>query len=245
MSADNSDSHSIAQTVALSSASPAAEREPKSSASSRTEDRPRGGDSTPEVGEGRFGEALEEHRKKHKGLLPESWRVRLPIFQGPLDLLLHLIRVNEVDITDIPVALICDQYHEYLELMEDLDLDVAGEYIYEAAILIQLKSRLLLPRPKLEEGEEPPQDPRTELVERLLEYQRLKDAAQTLAEVSSLRSGLLTREWQELRGPADDDRELEVGDLSLFDLLKVFKMTRMDKLFKLADDEKKLAKIIA
>ena len=94
--------------------------------------------------------------------LPESWRVDLPVFQGPLDLLLHLIKVNEVDIGDIPVALICDQFHEYLHLMEELNLDVAGEYIYEAAMLIHLKSKLLLPRPGDED--ESGEDPREELV---------------------------------------------------------------------------------
>ena len=74
---------------------------------------------------------------KHEGAaLPESWRVHLPVFDGPLDLLLHLIKINRVEITDIPVAVICDQFHEYLRLMEELNLDIAGEYIYEAAVLI-------------------------------------------------------------------------------------------------------------
>jgi segregation and condensation protein A len=166
--------------------------------------------------------ALEEFRKTHRGLLPESWRVRLPIFEGPLDLLLHLVRVNKVEITDIPVSLICDQYHEYLALMDELDLDVAGEYVYEAALLIQLKSRLLLPQPKLEEGEEPPEDPRHELVRRLLEYQRIKEAAQTLAEVDAVRRGLWTRTPQPRPG-VEDTEEMDLGDLSLFDLLGVFR----------------------
>ena len=165
---------------------------------------------------------LQKHRAKHRGLLPEDWRVRLPVFEGPLDLLLHLIRVNRVEITDIPVALICDQYHEYLDLMEELDLDVAGEYIYEAAILIQLKSRMLLPQPKLEDGEDPPEDPRQELVQRLLEYQRLKEAATTLAEVDRLRLGIWTRAPERI-DPSSEDDEVELGDLSMFDLLKVFR----------------------
>ncbi|MEM6701077.1 MAG: segregation/condensation protein A [Acidobacteriota bacterium] len=167
-------------------------------------------------------ERLEKHRRKHKGLLPESWRVKLPVFEGPLDLLLHLIRIDEVEISDIPVALICDQYHEYLGLMEELDLDIAGEYIYEAALLIQLKARMLLPQPKVEEGEEAPEDPREELVRRLLEYRRLKDAAQTLAEVDSVRSGVWTRQPERI-DPDPDDNELDLGDLSLFDLLSVFR----------------------
>ncbi|HVS65778.1 MAG TPA: segregation/condensation protein A [Thermoanaerobaculia bacterium] len=165
---------------------------------------------------------LEEFRKTHRGLLPESWRVRLPAFEGPLDLLLHLIRINRVEITDIPVSLICDQYHEYLALMDELDLDIAGEYVYEAALLIQLKSRLLLPQPKVEEGEEPPEDPREELVRRLLEYQRIKEAAQTLAEVDAVRRGLWTRVQQPLPG-GEGSEEMELGDLSLYDLLAVFR----------------------
>ena len=158
-------------------------------------------------------------------LLPESWRVQLPVFEGPLDLLLHLIKINEVEITDIPVALICDQFHEYLGLMEELDLDIAGEYIYEAAILIHLKSRMLLPRPEInEEGVE--EDPRQELVERLLEYQRLKEAAMTLAEVDEMRRGMWSRlplrlELQDAEG-GDDEGGLDIGDVSLFDLLESF-----------------------
>lgn len=154
-------------------------------------------------------------------LLPASWRVRLPAFEGPLDLLLQLVRVNEIEITDIPVALVCDQFHEYLALMDELDLDVAAEYIYEAALLIQLKARVLLPRPEPAPGEEP-EDPRRELIERLLEYQRLKEAAQTLAEVHDLRHGLWSRSATPPSGPGEDE-EFDVGDLSLFDLLQVLR----------------------
>lgn len=153
------------------------------------------------------------------GLLPDSWRVRLPVFEGPLDLLLHLIRINEVEITEIPVATICDQFHEYLHLMEELNLDVAGEYIYEAALLIHLKSKMLLPRPPKREGEEEEEDPRQELVERLLEYRRLKEAAQSLAEVHSLRRGIMTRDAPLDVGTEEDGAEIDLGDVSLYDLL--------------------------
>jgi len=154
------------------------------------------------------------------GGLPEGWQVCLPVFEGPLDLLLHLVKINQVEIIDIPVATICDQFHEYLALMEELDLDVAGEYIYEASILIQLKSRMLLPIARDEQGEII-EDPREEMVGRLLEYRRLKDAAQTLAEVHSVRRGVWTRaspELEELRRDEEGPR-LEVDELSLFDLL--------------------------
>ena len=154
-------------------------------------------------------------------LLPEAWRVQLPEFEGPLDLLLHLIRINEVEITDIPIATICDQYHEYLRLMEELDLDVAGEYIYEAALLIQLKSKMLLPRPRPDGDSAPEEDPREELVQRLLEYRRLKEAAQTLAEVDRLRQGVWTRPKQAWRGTEGEEMSLE--EISLFDLLTAFR----------------------
>lgn len=157
------------------------------------------------------------------GLLPESWRVHLPVFDGPLDLLLHLIKINKVEITDIPVATICDQFNEYLRLMEELNLDIAGEYIYEAAVLIHLKSKMLLPKPKKAEGE-PEEDPRQELVERLLEYRRLKEAAQSLAELDRVRMGIWTRKPQPLPKPdLSEDEEIDIGEVSLFDLLGALK----------------------
>ena len=156
-------------------------------------------------------------------LLPASWRVQLPVFEGPLDLLLHLIKINRVEITDIPVATICDQFHAYLQLMEQLNLDIAGEYIYEAALLIHLKSKMLLPRPAAREGE-PEEDPRQDLVERLLEYRRLKEVAQSLAEVDRLRVGVWTRQPQPLpASPAGEEETVELGEVSLFDLLSALK----------------------
>lgn len=148
--------------------------------------------------------------------LPEGWRVELPTFEGPLDLLLHLVKINQVELTDIPVALICDQFHGYLQLMEELNLDIAAEFIYEAALLIHLKSRMLLPRPSSTDVEG--EDPREELVQRLVEYRRMKDAAQTLAEVDVLRQGLWTRPPQRVPGP-DQEESIDLGEVSLFDLL--------------------------
>jgi segregation and condensation protein A len=158
-----------------------------------------------------------------EGPLPAAWRVHLPIFEGPLDLLLHLIKLNRVDITDIPVATICDQFHAYLGLMEELNLDIAGEYIYEAALLIHIKSKMLLPRPAGKESE-PEEDPRQELVERLLEYRRLKEMAQSLAEVDRLRLGIWTRRPQPLpAAPEDEEQQIDLGEVSLFDLMGAFK----------------------
>ena len=159
------------------------------------------------------------------GTLPESWRVRLPDFEGPLDLLLSLIRLNKVEIVDIPVALICDQFHEYLHLMEELSLDIAGEYIYMASYLVHLKSKMLLPKPKTLKGEVIDEDPRQDLVERLLEYRRLKEAAQSLAEVDSVRRGMWPRKSDEIKRIAKDDAPvMDLSDLSMFDLLKTFKV---------------------
>jgi segregation and condensation protein A len=162
--------------------------------------------------------------------LPEAWRVQLPVFEGPLDLLLHLIRINEVAITDIPVATICDQFQEYLGLLEELDLDIAAEYIYEAAVLIQLKSKLLLPTPRNVDGTPVEEDPRQELVERLLEYRRLKEAAQALAEVHRMRQGVWTRPRSSWR-PDGDEEEVSLEEISLYDLLAAFRqvLDRFDR----------------
>jgi segregation and condensation protein A len=148
-----------------------------------------------------------------------AYAVKLPIFEGPLDLLLHLIRQNEVEITDIPIALIGTQYLAYIELMQELDIDVAAEYLVMAATLALIKSRMLLP-PDDEELETEELDPRAELIARLLEYQRFKEAAETLS-----KRRLLGRDIFEAKGPApestpDADRELDVG---LFELIEAFR----------------------
>jgi segregation and condensation protein A len=148
-----------------------------------------------------------------------SYAVKLPVFEGPLDLLLHLIRQNEVDIADIPIALIGKQYLQYIELMKELNIDVAAEYLVMAATLALIKSRMLLPaEQENEEGEEV--DPRAELVARLLEYQRFKEAAEALS-----RRRLLGRDIFEARGPSieppeESEREIEVG---LFELIEAFR----------------------
>jgi segregation and condensation protein A len=145
--------------------------------------------------------------------------VKLDVFEGPLDLLLHLIRENEVDVHDIPIAAIAAQYVEYLALMRELNLDVAGEYLLMAATLAWIKSRMLLP-PAPGEEEEEGVDPRLELVARLLEYQRFKEAAEELG-----RRPLLGRDVFEARGAgpeqaSDAEREVEVG---LFQLVSAFR----------------------
>src|SRR6187401_1687920 len=117
----------------------------------------------------------------------EDYPVRLINFEGPLDLLLHLIRKHEVNIYDIPIALITQQYLEYLDLMSELNLDVVGEFLVMAATLIHIKSRTLLPRPDPAQ-DDPEEDPREALMRRLLEHQKFKAAAELLHERETLRS---------------------------------------------------------
>jgi segregation and condensation protein A len=141
--------------------------------------------------------------------------IAIPAFSGPFDLLLHLIRVNEVSITDIPIAEITEQYTAYLDTMRELDLDVASEYIGMAAELIYIKSRMLLPRAPGEPEESPLED----LQRRLLEYQRYKEAAETLHEVDALRAGL----WPRPRIAPPASPEGETLEVSTFDLIAAFR----------------------
>ncbi len=115
---------------------------------------------------------------------PYALQVFLEAFEGPLDLLLYLIRRQNIDILDIPIAEITKQYVQYIELMHELQLELAGEYLVMAAMLAEIKSRMLLPRPQAEEEEE--DDPRAELVRRLQEYERFKKAAQDLSDLPRL-----------------------------------------------------------
>jgi segregation and condensation protein A len=158
-----------------------------------------------------------------------SYEVKLDIFEGPLDLLLYLIRKNELDIYNIPMALVTEQYLEHLEMMKALNLDLAGEYLVLAATLIHIKSRMLLP---VEEGTaetEEERDPRAELVRQLLEYQAFKEAALSLD-----RRVMLGRDVFKRVLPADeipDEPEEAMMEVSLFELIEAFKQVveRMDK----------------
>jgi segregation and condensation protein A len=121
------------------------------------------------------------------------YRIKLPVFEGPLDLLLHLIKKNEVEIVDIPIATITEQYLAYLEMMRQLNLDVAGEFLVMAATLTLIKSRSLLP-PSEGGEEEEEADPRADLVRQLLDYQRYREAALALSERPLLRRDVFARE---------------------------------------------------
>jgi segregation and condensation protein A len=153
---------------------------------------------------------------------PDSFAVKLEMFEGPLDLLLHLIKRSEVNIHDIPIALITRQYLAAIELMQELNLDLAGEYLVMAATLIHIKSKMLLPRPETAagvEGEE--EDPRDALVRRLLEHQKFKAAAELLHEREQLRSAQWQRPDGRVAEMAGDDYEPEI-EVDLFSLLSAF-----------------------
>jgi segregation and condensation protein A len=147
-----------------------------------------------------------------------QYQVKLDIFEGPLDLLLYLIKKNEVDIYDIPIALITGQYLEYLDLMRELNLDIAGEFLVMASTLIKIKSQMLLP-PVEGEGEgEDEADPRAELMEHLLEYQRYKEAAQQLFTRELLEKDIFTRPLTDEPGQAKSEEDVLI-EASLFDLV--------------------------
>ena len=151
-----------------------------------------------------------------------NYTVKLDIFEGPLDLLLYLIRKNEVDIYDIPIALITEQYLEYLDLMTVLNLDIAGDFLVMAATLAKIKSKMLLP-PSVdsEEGEEG-DDPRAELMEHLLEYQQYKEVADQLKNRELLEKDIFTRIQIEEHIP-ELDKNSAVIEASLFDLVDALK----------------------
>ncbi len=151
----------------------------------------------------------------------EAYPVRLDNFEGPLDLLLHLIKRNEVSIYDIPITLITKQYLEYIDLMQEMNLDVAGEFLVMAATLIHIKSRLLLPRPDPTQ-DDPEEDPREALVRRLLEHQKFKAAAELLHERETLRSAQWTRPDGPIAEIAGEAPEPEV-EVDLFSLISAFR----------------------
>jgi len=153
-------------------------------------------------------------------MIEQDQHFHLDIFAGPLDLLLYLIRKNEVDIYNIPIQRITEQYLKYLELMKILDLDIAGEFLSMAATLMHIKSRLLLPPEEREELEEEEEDPRWELVRQLLEYKRFKDAADLFGNLERDQGKTFSRK------PAVPDpvpaAELPLAEIDLFKLLDAF-----------------------
>jgi segregation and condensation protein A len=149
----------------------------------------------------------------------EEYNIKLEIFEGPLDLLLHLIRKNEVDIFDIPISLITDQYLEYIDMMKALNINIAGDFLVMAATLIHIKSRMLLPE-KEEEGEA--EDPREELTRPLLEYMQFRELAGELAEREVLERDVFQRR-PDKDYSADFEPEDAQIEVNLFQLMDAFK----------------------
>ena len=149
-------------------------------------------------------------------------RIHVAEFDGPLDLLLYLIKRDKIDIHDIPIAPITRSYMEYLDLMQELNLDVAGDFMVMAATLIHIKSKMLVPvDPTEAQGDEDQEDPREALVQRLLEFQRYKEAAGILHQQAQIRAATWTRPDTVL--PSFDDTGEEMLEAGLFDLISAFK----------------------
>jgi segregation and condensation protein A len=161
--------------------------------------------------------------------LQDDYEVRLSSFQGPLDLLLYLVRKAEVDVADIPIAIITEQYFQFLKQLDRVDVEVAGEFLVMAATLVEIKSRTLAPSPASADSDTPTQresaDPRFELVQQLLAYQQLRSAAGTLEDLRQERA----RRWTAGShggtagaAPEDEEPSLDIGDAHVLDLLEAF-----------------------
>ncbi len=148
-----------------------------------------------------------------------TYRITLPLFDGPMDLLLHLIKEHELDIYDIPISKITKEYLAYLEIMKTLNLEIAGDFLVMAATLMQIKSRMLLPVDPT--PDQPEEDPRLELMRRLIEYKKFKDAADQLLDLEKLRGHLLARKIPQAMKEVGEEEHLE--EVTLFGLLAAFK----------------------
>lgn len=161
---------------------------------------------------------LEDTPEQNEDDRRDNYRVKLEVFEGPLDLLLYLIKKDEIEIQDIPISRITAEYLDYLTLMRELDISIAGDFLVMASTLIYIKSKLLLPpTPKIEGEEDLIEDPRAELVERLLEYQKFKSAAQMLHSRGEIESAAYTR------GQLETDKSNPEVSATVFDLMRVFR----------------------
>ncbi|MBP7230717.1 MAG: segregation/condensation protein A [Syntrophaceae bacterium] len=171
-----------------------------------------------------------------------DYAIKLDCFEGPLDLLLYLIKKNEIDIYNIPIALITQHYLEYLNIIKSLNLDLAGEYLVMASTLIHIKSRMLLPAPEDLADEDQEEDPRAELVQQLIEYQTFKDAAAKLAQRPILDRDVFKRSAP-LSGDVKKQPEDELIEVSIFELIEAFHrvVSRLDNRHMLEIDMEKLS----
>jgi segregation and condensation protein A len=161
-----------------------------------------------------------------------DYAIKLDIFEGPLDLLLYLIKKHEIDIYNIPIALITEQYLHYLNMIKSLNLDLAGDYLVMASTLIHIKSKMLLPVPEEPSDEESEDDPRFELIKQLLEYQTFKEAAADLGKRPLLERDVFVRlaPMPAEIGKSDTEEE-ELIEVSIFELIEAFHhlVSRIDK----------------
>ena len=160
-----------------------------------------------------------------------SYKIKLEIFEGPLDLLLYLVKKDHLNIYDIPIAKVTGQYLQYLNLMQFLDLNIAGEFLVMSATLMQIKSKMLLPAQENEGAEEEKEDPRAELVKRLLEYEKFKEIADTLREKETAQKDVFKRPKTDLERPASPGRQ-EPGEIyfeaDIFALINAFSQALKD-----------------
>ncbi len=149
-----------------------------------------------------------------------EYKIRIDVFEGPMDLLLHLIDRAEIDIYDIPISLITEQFIEYIEKMEELNLEITSDFLVMAATLLEIKSKMLLPqREKSDDSQlEAEEDPRAELVRRLVEYKKFKSVAEKLREMESIQSKVFYKPKEDIIDNFNDN--LEIGDVNIDDLLK-------------------------
>lgn len=150
-----------------------------------------------------------------------TYEVTLDQFSGPLDLLLHFIKESKVDIWDIKIEEVAKQYLDFIQKMEDLNLNIASEYLVMASELVEMKSKMLLPRTKDETEEEEELDPREQLVRRLLEYEQYKRMTKNFKELESIRQEIYTKTPENLKPYVDDDQEISM-DITLDDLMNAF-----------------------
>jgi len=158
-----------------------------------------------------------------------SYKIKLELFEGPLDLLLYLVKKDHLNVYDIPIAKVTEQYLQYLNLMQLLDLNVAGEFLVMAATLMQIKSKMLLPAEESSAEEQTEEDPRAELVRRLLEYERFKQIAESLRQKEEDQREVFKRPKVEVQQPLEADGKKEVYfEASIFDLINAFSRALKD-----------------
>lgn len=156
-----------------------------------------------------------------------TYKIKLEIFEGPLDLLLYLVKKDHLNIYDIPIAKVTEQYLQYLNLMQLLDLNIAGEFLVMTATLMQIKSKMLLPAEPTEGAEEEQEDPRQELVKRLLEYEKFKEIAEELKQKETNQREVFKRPKSEIDKELLDDKEVYF-EASIFDLITAFSAALKD-----------------